>query len=74
MPAYLVVPSGKAPFAAVIWGHWYWENSEFRNRKEFLAEAVVLAHAGVVSLLTDGPIARAGHKTERLSATNSLQI
>jgi len=65
VPAYLVVPSGKAPFAAVIWGHWYWENSEFRNRKEFLAEAVVLAHAGVVSLLTDGPIARAGHVEDR---------
>ena len=65
MPAYLVVPSGKAPFAAVIWGHWCWENSEFRNRKEFLAEAVVLAHAGVVSLLTDGPIARAGYVEDR---------
>src|SRR5438128_1839240 len=37
VPAYLVVPSGKGPFAAVIWGHWYWENSEFRNRKEFLS-------------------------------------
>src|SRR5207253_11502888 len=46
VPAYLVVPSGKGPFAAVIWGHWYWENSEFRNRKEFLQEAVALAHAG----------------------------
>ena len=21
-PAYLVVPQGKGPFAAVIWGHW----------------------------------------------------
>src|SRR5207245_5899418 len=60
VPAYLVDPSGKGPFAAVIWGHWYWENSEFRNRKEFLREAVALAHAGVVSLLTDGPIARPG--------------
>src|SRR6266478_9586273 len=50
VPAYLVVPGGKGPFAAVIWGHWYWENSEFRNRKEFLQEAVALAHAGVVSL------------------------
>jgi hypothetical protein len=61
VPAYLVVPSGSGPFAAVIWGHWYWTNSEFRNRKEFLAEAIALAHAGVVSLLTDGPIARPGH-------------
>ncbi len=23
VPAYLVVPEGKGPFAAVIWGHWY---------------------------------------------------
>jgi dienelactone hydrolase len=61
VPAYLVVPKGKGPFAAIIWGHWYWNNSPMRNRKEFLEEAVVLAQAGVVSLLTDGPIARPGH-------------
>src|SRR6266540_4250282 len=61
VPAYLVVPKGKGPFAAVIWGHWYWGNSAVRNRKEFLDEAVALAPAGVVSLLTDGPIARPGH-------------
>lgn len=61
VPAYLVVPKGKGPFAAVIWGHWYWGNSAVRNRKEFLDEAVALAQAGVVSLLTDGPIARPGH-------------
>jgi len=65
VPAYLVVPKGKGPFAAVIWGHWYWDNSPMRNRKEFLDEAVALAPAGVVSLLTDGPVARPGHvKTE----------
>jgi dienelactone hydrolase len=61
VPAYLVVPSGTGPFAGVIWGHWYWTNSAMRNRKEFLDEAVALAPAGVVSLLTDGPIARPGH-------------
>ena len=48
VPAYLVVPKGRGPFAAVIWGHWYWNNSSMRNRKEFLEEAVVLAQAGVV--------------------------
>jgi hypothetical protein len=58
VPAYLVVPGGKGPFAAVIWGHWYQDGSRFLNRKEFLEEAVVLASSGVVSLLTDGPIAR----------------
>jgi dienelactone hydrolase len=61
VPAYLVVPRGTGPFAAVIWGHWYWTNSAMRNRKEFLDEAVALAPSGVVSLLTDGPIARPGH-------------
>jgi dienelactone hydrolase len=61
VPAYLVVPKGKGPFAAVIWGHWYWDNSPMRNRKQFLDEAVALAQAGVVSLLTDGPVARPGH-------------
>lgn len=62
VPAYLVVPRGRGPFAAVIWGHWYWNNSSMRNRKEFLDEAIVLADAGVVSLLTDGPVARPGHE------------
>ncbi len=51
----------RGPFAAVIWGHWYWGNSSMRNRREFLDEAIALAPAGVVSLLTDGPIARPGH-------------
>ena len=60
VPAYLVVPKGKGPFAAVIWGHWYQDGSPFLNRKEFLDEAVALAASGVVSLLTDGPIARPG--------------
>ncbi|MFY9559569.1 MAG: hypothetical protein WAQ52_04980 [Terriglobales bacterium] len=61
VPAYLVVPGGKGPFAAVIWGHWYMPGSEFLNRKEFLDEAVALAPSGVVSLLVDGPIARPGY-------------
>src|SRR5580692_12260567 len=61
VPAFLVVPSGSGPFAAVIWGHWYQEGSPLLNRKEFLEEAVVLASSGVVSLLTDGPIARPGY-------------
>jgi len=65
VPAYLVVPEGKRPFAAVLWGHWYWQNSDFFNRKEFLDEAVALAQAGVVSLLPTGPGARAGHVPDR---------
>jgi dienelactone hydrolase len=73
VPAYLVVPKGKGPFAAVIWGHWYWSNSPMRNREEFLDEAVVLAEAGVVSLLTDGPIARPGH-VENKQPLNEQEI
>lgn len=73
VPAYLVVPTGKIPFAAVIWGHWYWDNSPARNRTEFLDEAVALADAGVVSLLTDGPVARPGH-VENKEAFNEQQF
>jgi len=73
VPAYLVVPQGKGPFAAVIWGHWYMPGSEFLNRKEFLAEAVALAPSGVVSLLTDGPIARPGHVEDR-TPLNEQQV
>ena len=81
VPAYLVVPAnGKAPFAAVIWGHWYWTNSEMRNRKQFLDEAVALASVGVVSLLTDGPVARPGYvadntpMSEKRSAEEVQQV
>src|SRR5205814_6071444 len=44
-----------------------------RNRKEFLDEAIVLAQAGVVSLLPDGPIARPGH-VARNEPLNEQQI
>ena len=73
VPAYLVVPEGKGPFAAIIWGHWYWPNSAMRNRKEFLDEAVALAPSGVVSLLTDGPIARPGYVQDR-TPLNEQQV
>lgn len=73
VPAYLVVPKGKGPFAAVVWGHWYWGNSPMRNRKQFLDEAIALAPTGVVSLLTDGPIARPGH-VESDEPLNEQQI
>ncbi len=73
VPAYLVVPDGKGPFAAVIWGHWYWGNSEFRNRREFLDEAIALARSGVVSLLFDGPVARPAFYEDR-TPLNEKQI
>jgi len=73
VPAYLVVPRGRGPFAAIIWGHWYWGNSSQRNRREFLDEAIALAPSGVVSLLTDGPIARPGYVTSK-DPLSELQI
>src|SRR5687767_2240526 len=36
VPAYLVVPEGKGPFAAIIFGHWAMGGSPMRNRTEFL--------------------------------------
>src|SRR5437879_6889239 len=61
VPAYLVVPKGRGPFAAVVWGHWCWQNSSMRNRKQFLDEAVALAQSGLVSLLPDHPMSRPGY-------------
>jgi len=60
VPAYLVVPPGKGPFAAIIYAHWAMNGSSMRNRTEFLDEALVMARAGVVSLLIDAPYARPG--------------
>jgi dienelactone hydrolase len=51
--AYLVVPPGKGPFPAVIYGHWCMPGSEKKNRTQFLDEAIVLANSGVLSLLPD---------------------
>ncbi len=36
-----------------------------KSRRQFLDEAVVLARSGVVSLLTDGPVARPGYVADR---------
>jgi dienelactone hydrolase len=65
VPAYLVVPAGTGPFAAVLWGHWYWDDTPMKSRRQFLDEAVVLARSGVVSLMTDGPVARPGYVPDR---------
>jgi dienelactone hydrolase len=62
VPAYLVVPEGKGPFAAILFGHWAMTGSPMRNRTEFLDEAVALARAGAISLLPDAPFARPGFK------------
>jgi dienelactone hydrolase len=53
VPAYLVVPGGNGPFAAIVFVHW-----GQGNRSEFLAEAMTLARSGAVSLLIDAPFNR----------------
>src|SRR6478672_1787611 len=55
--ATLVTPAGasNAPKPAVLFLHWYEPPRPTSNRTEFLAEAVELAGAGVVSLLVDTP-------------------
>jgi dienelactone hydrolase len=71
--AYLVVPSGKGPFPAVIYGHWCMPGSEKENRKEFLDEAIVLAHSGVISLLPDNVIVHPGFVEDK-SPLNEQQV
>jgi dienelactone hydrolase len=71
--AYLVVPAGKGPFPAVIYGHWCMPGSEKKNRTEFLDEAVVLAHSGVVSLLPDHVTVHPGFKEDN-TPLNVAQI
>jgi len=58
VPAYLVVPAGRGPFAAILFGHWMMEGSPLMNRREFIEEAVVLARSGAISLLIDAPLVR----------------
>lgn len=65
VPATLVLPPGKGPFAGILYGHWMMPRSPFRNRKEFLEEALFLARSGAVSLLTDAPMVRPGFLPEK---------
>ena len=52
--AYLIMPPGKGPFAALIFGHW-----GLGTKSEFIPEALLYAKAGVVSILPDYPWSRA---------------
>lgn len=71
--AYLVAPSGRGPFPAVIYGHWCMPGSEKKNRTEFLDEALVLARSGVLSLLPDHVIVHPGF-IEDNSPLNEKQV
>ena len=65
--AYLIKPSGRGPFAGVLFFHWY--GSPNGNRNQFLDQAVALATQGTVSLLIQGyfpwQVAPTDAKTDR---------
>ena len=50
VPGYLVVPSGKGLFAAIVYMHW-----GQGNRGEFLSEAVEMAQRGAIGIMIDAP-------------------
>jgi cephalosporin-C deacetylase-like acetyl esterase len=73
--AYLVIPDGKGPFAAVLWVHWLGEPAT-TNRTQFLKEAVGLAPRGVVSLLVDAMWSAPdwyGHRVPEQDHDNSIK-
>jgi dienelactone hydrolase len=57
VPAYLVTPPGKGPFAGIVYMHW-----GQGNRSEFIAEALLAARAGAASIMIDAPYLRKGFK------------
>ena len=71
--AYLIVPPGPGPFPALIYGHWCMPGSDKKNRLEFLDEALMLAHSGVISLLPDHVSVHPGF-VEDTTALNEQQI
>jgi cephalosporin-C deacetylase-like acetyl esterase len=73
VPATLVLPPGKGPFAGILFGHWMMPRSPVANRKEFLDEAVLLARSGAVSLLTDAPMVRPGFLPEKEGLKGEIQ-
>jgi dienelactone hydrolase len=73
VPATLVLPPGKGPFAGILFGHWMMPRSPVANRKEFLEEALLLARAGAVSLLTDAPMVRPGFVPEKEGLKGEVQ-
>ena len=72
--AYLIVPQAEGKHAAILWAHWLMPHSPVANRQEFLEESIVLASAGVVSLLIDAPQAREGFKPGSSSAIFEQQV
>ena len=62
--AYLVVPTGSGPFAGLVFMH-----QDYEDRSGFLAEALLLAETGAVSILIDAPFRRAGPSRKSFDIT-----
>ena len=73
VPAYLVLPRGRGPFAGILFGHWMMPRSPVRNRKEFLDEALLFARSGTAALLTDAPLVRPGFIQEKRGLDGQIQ-
>jgi dienelactone hydrolase len=75
LPAYIVTPGGRGPFAGVIWMGWTGGFSQIRN--EFVDEALDLARHGVVSLLVSGYfpwyVAPSDKDTDRMSMIGQIR-
>ncbi|HEV8632519.1 MAG TPA: hypothetical protein VGV61_19550 [Thermoanaerobaculia bacterium] len=54
VPAVLVIPDGRGPFAGIVYMHW-----GLGDRHAFVEEAVAMAARGAVSLLVESPLVRA---------------
>ena len=64
VPGLLVTGETVAPRPLILFGHWMMQGSPLRNKGEFLEEAVLMAGAGAVCLLLDGPLVRPGVGTD----------
>jgi cephalosporin-C deacetylase-like acetyl esterase len=64
VPGILVLPDAPGKRPLILYGHWMMKGSPFRNKGEFLDEAVIMAGAGAISLLIDTPLLRPGFVEE----------
>ena len=58
VPGLLIRPAVSARGPLILYGHWMMPGSPLRNHQEFRDEAIVMARAGAVCLLLDGPLVR----------------
>ncbi len=58
VPGLLIRSSESTPGPVILYGHWMKPGSPYRNHQEFRDEAIVMAQAGAVCLLLDGPLVR----------------